>query len=486
MTDLALLPATELVAMLGARKISATELLEHYLERIARLDPGINAVVALDADAARARAQAADAALARGENTGRLQGLPMTIKDSFEVAGMPTTSGAPMLAGHRPGRHADAVERLVAAGANVFGKTNLPLFAGDLQSFNEVFGTTNNPWNRARTPGGSSGGAAAAVAAGLTAFELGSDIGGSIRTPAHFCGIFGHKPSYGIVPMRGHIPGPPGTLLDVDFGVAGPLARSAADLDLGLDVLAGAAPREAPAWTLALPAARHKRLKDYRVAMWIDDADFPTDDGVRARLEALADALRRAGVAVDMAARPVASLKAGHDLFYKMLSAIVGAGLPEPLRASMRDRAAAAAPDDPSYRARFARGATLSFADYLALDAQRQQLRSRWARFFESFDVLLCPATSVVAIPHDHDGAPESRTVTINGQARPYMDLVVWAGLAGVANLPGSVAPVGRDDEGLPVGVQIVGPYLGDRTTIAFAGEVERLMGGFQAPPGCE
>src|SRR5262245_15374911 len=267
--DLHFLPATELARLLAAGDVSSVELLDHFLARVDEHDKGINAVVALDADRARARAAEADAARARGESWGPLHGLPMTVKDAFETEGLVTTSGAPVLADHVPDRDADAVALLKGAGAVVFGKTNLPLYAGDLQSFNEVYGRTNNPWDLDRTTGGSSGGAAAALAAGLTGFELGSDIGGSIRNPAHFCGVFGLKTTWGIVQIRGHIPGPPGSLSDADVGVFGPMGRSAADLDLGLDVLAAPAPHDAVAWRLELPPARNDgQVAGLRVATW--------------------------------------------------------------------------------------------------------------------------------------------------------------------------------------------------------------------------
>src|SRR5690349_15997784 len=239
MSELCLEPAHRLAALLRERAVSAVELLERHRERVERLNPALNAVIASDFDAARERARAADAATARGESWGPLHGLPMTIKDSFEYAGMATVCGAPALAQHRPRASAPAVQRLVDAGAVVFGKTNVPMYAGDVQTYNKVFGTTRNPWNPERTPGGSSGGAAVAMAAGLSALELGSDVAGSIRTPAHFCGVYGHKPSSGLVPMRGHIPGPPGTISDADLVAGGPLARSAEDLALALRVLSG-------------------------------------------------------------------------------------------------------------------------------------------------------------------------------------------------------------------------------------------------------
>src|SRR6478672_2859323 len=272
--------ATALAAVIRSGAISSRDLLDLYLERVDRFNPTLNAIVTLDADRARADADAADAAIVRSDDLGPLHGVPITIKDSIETAGMRTTSGAKMLAEYVPQRDAIAVARLRAAGAIVFGKSNLPEFAGDSQSYNELFGTTNNPWDPKRTPGGSSGGAAAAVAAGLTGLELGSDIRGSLRQPAHNTGVFTLKPSFGIVPTRGHIPGPPGTLSTPDMAVLGPIARSADDLDLALDVLAGPDPTAAVAWRLRLPPPRGRSLRDYRIGVWLDDPACPVDADV--------------------------------------------------------------------------------------------------------------------------------------------------------------------------------------------------------------
>jgi amidase len=273
-------PATQLLGGLRAGEVSSRELLETCLMRVERLNPGLNAVVTLDAAGARSRADAADARRTGMGAVGALHGLPATIKDSFETAGLRTTSGAPVYSKHVPGTNADAVQRLEDAGSLVFGKTNVPIYAGDLQSYNVLFGATNNPWDTTRTCGGSSGGAAAAVDAGLAAFELGSDIGGSIRIPAHFCGVYGHKPSFGAIPLRGHIPPPPGSLSAPDMAVAGPIARSAGDLELLLGVLAGADTQARAGWQAVLPGPRARRLQDYRVGLWLDDPALPVDDEV--------------------------------------------------------------------------------------------------------------------------------------------------------------------------------------------------------------
>lgn len=293
--DPAFAPAVELARRIRAGELRSEDLVETALARIAEYDSRLGAVVTLDAEGARARARAADRALAAGELLGPLHGVPITVKDTLETAGLRTTAGHPPLSEHVPERSAVAVERLLSAGAILLGKTNTPTLAGDWQTHNPIFGVTRNPWDRDRTPGGSSGGSAAAIAAGLSALELGSDIGGSIRVPAHWCGVYGHKPSHGIVPSRGHIPGPPGTLSEPDLSVVGPLARSPEDLALALDLVAGPLPDRAVAWRLELPPPRARRLREFRVAAWIHDDEFPPDPEVGRVLEGVVDALREHG-----------------------------------------------------------------------------------------------------------------------------------------------------------------------------------------------
>ncbi|MDE1951009.1 MAG: amidase, partial [Burkholderiales bacterium] len=440
-----------------------------------------NAVVTLDAERALQRAAAADAARAAGAPLGPLHGLPMTVKDSFETAGLRTTSGAPQLAGHVPAADADAVARLAAAGAIVFGKTNLPTFAMDIQSVNPVFGCANNPWDLARTPGGSSGGAAAALAAGFTALELGSDIGGSIRIPSHFCGVYGHKASHGIVPHRGHIPGPPGSLQEVDIAVFGPMARSAEDLALGLGVLSGPSPERSPAWRLELPPPRKSRLADFRVAAWLGDPECPIDAAVRERLEAAVEALRRAGAKVDEAARPAHSFGDAMRVFRALLMSATSTGLPPPVFDELVRQAGS---DAATPAGLFARNSTMRHRDWIRVNEERERQRRNWAAFFGDWDVLLCPVTPTPAIPHDHAEPPGVRKLLVDGQEHNYWGQTDWPGLAGAALLPATVAPLGCSAQGLPVGVQIVGPYLEDRTTIEFARLLGQVIGGYQAPPG--
>ncbi len=483
MTGLGYRTTTDLTRALAAGEVSSLELLDHLLARIEARDGAIHAVVALDADAARTRAREADDARARGESWGPLHGLPMTIKDSIEVVGMPTTSGAPQLADHRPTRNADTVQRLLDAGAIVFGKTNLPLYAGDFQSYNDVHGTTNNPWDPTRGPGGSSGGSAAALAAGFTPLELGSDIGGSIRNPAHYCGVFGHKPSYGIVPGRGHVPGPPGALAEDDLAVIGPMARSAEDLELGLDLLVGPSEADAKAWRLELPSARHGRLADYRVALWLDQPGRPLASDVGARIHAAADAIAAKVATLDAKARPAFDPEESHARYLRLLWSVMGAGFPPAVIERMERDAERLDPDDTSLDAQMIRGAASRHRHWLVDDEARQHLRARWEEFFRDFDVLLCPVMPTAAFPHDHRPMSD-RTIAVDGVEIPYLEQVFWAGLATVACLPSTVVPAGLTPDGLPVGVQVVAPYLEDRTALAFARLLETEIGGFTPPPG--
>jgi amidase len=475
-------PATELLGGLRAGEVSSRELLETCLVRVVRLNPGLNAVVTLDAAGARSRADAADAQRAGKGAVGVLHGLPATIKDSFETAGLRTTCGAPVYSKNIPGTNADAVQRLEDAGSFVFGKTNVPIHAGDLQSYNVLFGATNNPWDAARTCGGSSGGATAAVAAGFTAFELGSDIGGSIRIPAHFCGVYGHKASFGAIPLRGHIPPPPGSLSAPDMAVAGPIARSAGDLELLLGVLAGMDGPEVAGWKAVLPEPRANRLQDFRVGLWLDDPALPVDDEVREAIQGAVQALRKAGVTVDEAARPGISLEENFDDYLRLLWPVTTAQLSDKAFARVQEAGRGTDPD--SAHGRLARYSSASHREWLRLNEKREVVRAKWRAFFERYDLLLCPVGPVCAFVHDHSEDLIARTIVVNGQQRWYWEQLAWISLATLAWLPATAAPIGRSSGGLPVGMQVIGPYFEDRSCIEFAKLLADVAGGFEAPPG--
>lgn len=480
--------ARDLVAAMTQGELSSRDLLEAYVARIAQHNPAINAVVAMDLDTARRQADAADAAAKRGESLGPLHGLPMTIKDTYEVPGMPCTAGAPAYRQHRPQKHAFAVQRLVDAGAIPFGKTNVPYLASDLQSYNRIYGITHNPWNRELTAGGSSGGAAAALAAGFTPIELGSDIGGSIRIPAHFCGVYGHKPTHGIISLRGHVPGPPGTLSEPHLAVAGPMARTAGDLELMMDLLATPGPTMQPGWQLTLPSARQEKPGDFRVLLWIDDAHCPVDPRMQPVYRQLHEALVKAGVKVDVGSPLGWDLDKLYPSYVTQLSSAIMVGAPKLMRNAMRTFAPAAklagrVVDVPQHADRFLHGAGMSHSDWIVSMEKTQRLKEKFVTVFNDYDVILAPPTLTTAFAHDHEGHLSQRKVDVAGRKRHYLDLFMWIAPATLLGLPATSAPVGRTASGSPVNIQIIGAPYHDKTTIRFAEQLATLTGGFQAPP---
>lgn len=488
MSDLPFRSATDLLVALDRRETSSAELLELYLARVDRLAKTTNAVVTLDAERALAEARRCDEERSRGERRGALHGLPVTVKDSFETEGVRTTSGGtPELMSHVPAADSVVGARLKAAGAIVFGKTNLSTQAMDIQTYNAAFGTTNNPWDAGRTAGGSSGGSAVAMSCGLSSLEVGSDLGGSIRIPAAFCGVFGHRPSYGIVPTRGHIPGPPGSLAAPDLETAGPIARSAEDLDLALGVLARADVREAVAWRLELPPPRRRGLSEYRLAAWLDDPAAPVDASLRERLEAVVEELRAAGAEVDTTARPGFTLVENARLFMRVLYGSMASGLPEAQFEKLKARAAVLASGDDSFAARLTRDTVQTHREFDLAREERERQRARWAELFTRYDALLCPVFPTPAFPHDQSPNIGRRTLSVNGAPQPYLGtLLGWPALSGLSSLPGTAAPVGFTKEGLPAGIQVVGPYLEDRTAIHVAKLVAEVSGGYVRPPGAQ
>ena len=475
----------DLAAALQARKISAVELTDHVIARIETLDQKLNAVVVRDFDRGREAAKAADAALSRGE--GRpLLGIPMVVKESFNVAGLPTTWGIPAFKGWTPQEDAVAITRLKAAGAVILGKTNVPINLQDWQSYNDIYGTTNNPWDLGRSPGGSSGGSAAALAAGFGPLSIGSDIAGSLRVPAHYCGVYGHKPTLDLVPTRGHTP--PGLAAvprHVDLAVVGPMARSAADLALALGVLAGPdEARDGVAYRLALPAPRHDGLKGFRVLIIDTHPLLPTAASLRSALDHLADRLGKAGATIGRDSPLLPDLADGARLYMRLLLGVASARWPQEQVQLAQGAAAMLLPDDKSLNAERIRGALMSHREWMAADGTRALIQQKWAELFREWDVVLCPPIATPAYPHDHSMPAYARHIEIDGKEYPYDDQLVWPGVATVPGLPATAAPIDHTATGLPIGVQIIGPYLEDRTPIAFAAFMEREFGGFVAPPG--
>ena len=479
MDDLAFRSASSLAAMIREQTISSAELTEHYIRRISEFDDRTNAVVVRTFDRAREAAAAADARQRAGGELGPLHGVPMTIKESFALAGTPTTFGFEAFANNVATRNAVAVDRLIGAGAVILGKTNVPPGLMDGQSANPVYGRTANPWDLGRTPGGSSGGSAAALAAGLSALEFGSDIASSIRNPAHYCGVFGHKPTYGVCPTRGHWLAPHD--LAPDIAVVGPLARSAADLALALSVVAGPDEPMSHGWQLALRGSQ-KKLRQFNIALVIDDAFAEVDAEVSALLDDLGTFLEGQQVRVNRKTRPAFDSR---ELFQLYMILLRAAG-----SASAGDEEVAAAAPLATGASRFSKematlnayGVVLSHRDWLRLDAERDGMRRKWREFFAEADLLLCPPLSTAAFPHD-ERPPQQRTLTVNGREVPFENQLFWAGYAGVVYLPATVAPIGLTTAGLPVGVQIIGPEYGDYECLRFSQLLEQHYRAFVPPP---
>jgi amidase len=474
------LPATKLAAMVRRGAVGCVELLDHFIARVERLDPKLNAVVVRDFERARKAARSMD----RQRNKaapGLLHGVPMTVKESFDVAGLPTTWGYAERRNHPAEADALAVQRLKAAGAVVFGKTNVPVSLADWQSFNPVYGSTNNPWDLGHTPGGSSGGAAAAVAAGISGLEIGSDIGGSVRVPAHYCGLFGHKPTWGLCPMRGHSLFNAAAMTDIS--VIGPLARSADDLAVVLDLIGQPDPVET-ALEVKLPAPRVRTIDGLRVGVWASEAGQPTDAESVEKIEELARFLRRAGAKVSLSARPEFDPVEAFHIYLRTLSTALSGRASEEMLARQHEGAARRPAEDMSADAIMVRTVDMTHRDWLRLNERRFQLRRAWGVFFQDWDVLLCPVIATPALPHMQNGETWERRMTVNGQEMPYNDMLFWPGLTCGFHLPASVAPIGVSKAGLPIGVQIVGPLYGDRMTIQVARMLEKAGQGFVPPEG--
>lgn len=462
------------------KQISSVELTKHVFSRIDKYNPKINAFTFQLRDEAMARAQQADEAFARKQSLGLLHGVPVHVKESFGVQGRPATWGIPAFKNSKAPRNSAVVDRLLGAGAVLIGATNVPFNLLDYQSYNEIYGATNNPWDLKRTPGGSSGGTAAALAAGLGFLSVGSDIGGSIRLPSHFCGIYGIKPTLGIVSEAGQLPG--GTYIDSGFStelaVAGPMARSARDLELGLLVLGGPERMPAKAWTWKLPAPRRESLKGLRVGYVFDDPIAPPTEDMKPLFESALRAMEKAGAVLKAgwpAGLQIAELNRDYMV---MLGAVLYGVEPPEGRAEMR-KGFRDPKEDP-----FAQGAFMSHADWVQLNAKRYGYRARWEEYFREVDVFLTPVAFMPAMPHQHEGTWGTRMVDTPGGKRVYGHLMNWIPTATLTGCPAVAAPIGRTAAGLPAGMQIMGPIWEDSTPIAAARLLANEIGGFEPPPG--
>lgn len=461
-----LVDGTTMLAALAAGEVSAEELTRAHLDRIAGPGAAVNALVAVDGEGALSAARALDADRAAGRPLGRLAGLPITVKDSVDAAGLPSSHGRPddrrVAAADAP-----AVRRLREAGCVVLGKTNVPVWLASMHSENALFGATVNPWDPTRSSGGSSGGSSAAVAAGLGVADLGSDLAGSLRVPAAWCGLFGHRPSNGAVSKLGNLPWPDGGLLEPMVSAIGPFARSAADTQAFSEVLFGAEGIEAVGWQLRLPPARVSSLAGLRVGVWLDDPVAPVDPEVATAVRGFADALAGAGARVAELADPPVGGAGDLALYLRLQAAEIVHGF------SAEDLAAA---DD-----RYHQSVWAALRD---LEAQRAAT-ARWAQTFTGVDVVLCPAVSRVATTYTAAmTAPE--TVRVGGREVPIDSVCDWARLSSLGRLPATVVPLGPGEvSGLPVGAQLLGPYLEDRTPLAVARLAEEAgLVAFRRPPG--
>lgn len=475
--------AGALTAALRAGAVSSVELTDAAIAGIERDDSVIKAVCVPDFDRARAAARRADQARGQGQDR-PLLGIPITVKESYNMVGIPTTWGMPQYRNCVPAEDAVQVSLLKAAGAVVLGKTNVPLGLQDIQSFNEIYGTTNNPCDRGRTSGGSSGGSAAALASGFGALSVGSDMAGSLRTPAHFCGVYAHKPTLGLASMRGMTQPPaPALPTEADLAVVGPMARTARDLTLLLDVMAGPDPLTlGVAHEVTLPPARHERLSDFRVLALDEHPFIATGVAVRAGLNRVADALVASGARVERRSPLLPDLAEAASLYTQLLFSGSTARFPVDAYEQLQDRAAGLSAHDHSLDAARLRGMVLSHRDWIEANSRREVHRHGWRQLFKEFDAVVCPITPTPAFPHDHNPDLLGRQLDIDGVEYPYFDQLVWAGLATMPGLPATAIPAGRSPEGLPVGVQLIGPMFEDRTTMRLAELLEEQVGGFQPP----
>jgi amidase len=480
--SLPFLSAAEAANEIRMKNISSFELTQMILERIKKYNPKINAIILLIEEQALERAREADAALAKGENWGVFHGVPITIKDSFQIEGVATTAGAPFLKDYIPDNDATAVARLKKSGAVILGHTNVPFMLSDHQSFNEIYGRTNNPWNLDRTPGGSTGGGAAAVTAGLSYLSIGSDIGGSIRVPAHFCGIFGHKPTVDLIPQRGHIPPVPGTppSPSSELPVAGPLARSAEDLRLALSVCGGPDTPENIAYSWKLPEPRKKELKQYKIKYVINHPDCPVSSEISPLMEQAIQEFKNHGLQIDEGWPEDVNPAEQYLNYLYLLMGAMSMGLPN--EEIERMKAIPSSQRTPSQSLQI-QAISDSHIQYNKMESNRLRARMIWQKFFREYDAFILPTAFVPAFPHTTKPWEERLLDTPEGQ-RPFNDMLFWISFATHTGLPASVFPIGVSKTGLPVGLQVIGPFLEDATPIDIAGKFNEILGGIQHPQG--
>ncbi len=480
MTDILLGSAISQAAMIEKGEISAVELLQLHFGRVDQLNGVLNAVIWQDRDGAMAEALACDEETAKGHSRGPLHGVPITVKESFDLAGSPTTWGIPEWADNIRPADSDAVKRYRAAGGIIYGKTNVPLNLVEWQSFNEIYGSTLSPWDKTRTPGGSSGGSAVAITTGMSALEVGSDIGSSIRNPAHYNGIFGLKPTWNAVSMQGHLP--EGWYGDIDIGVGGPLARTAGDLTLATDILAGPSRFEGSQYALDLPADPRKNLKDFSVALMLGDDASPVDSTYLDALSAFAEKLEDAGAKVIRNRLPEIDSEAHFTMYLKMLGAALSFGMSDEDAIAAQEPFKDAVQDVQRVGGNRMSGMTLSHRAWMTLDNDRRIARLKFDAFFEDVDVILAPVCAGPAFLRDEEGSRQFRRIDVNGKAQLEPMQLFWSGYSGVVGLPSVVGPMDQI-KGLPVGYQAITGHGRDYTALAFARAVEAEIVGYMPPP---
>lgn len=454
--DIVFSSTTQLAADIQARRVSAREVLEAHLAQIDRHNPALNAIVTMNTERAHERAREADEAVARGEVWGPLHGVPFTLKDAHATAGMRTTTGFPPL-DHVPQEDGTVAARLKAAGGILIGKTNVPAMLGDFgRTENLLFGRTNNPWDVGRTPGGSSGGAAAALASGMTPFEVGTDLSGSLRIPAHFCGLFGLKPTEHRVSVDGLIPGLPPPRSVRIMSCIGPMARTVEDLALVYAIIAGPDGRDTDVPPVPIDEVSTLNLKDLRIAVAPTFPGFPVAAEIRDAVRELAQRLQSLGAAVEEATLPALDFSQEGASAGALIGMMTGATQPE-------------AEQPPT-----------TLAQYLEALHRRDQSMVAWEQFFQKWDTLLCPASMTTAFPHREGWSP----LPIDGQEVDYGMAAAHCVLFNYTGHPAAVLPYQRDGDGLPIGIQMVGKRWDESRLLAIANALLTVTGEFQRPPG--
>lgn len=454
---------------------TARAALEDCLEKIEAYNGDINAVVHLDSAGARQTADICDKDRKMGRRRGSLHGVPVSVKECFDWKNHPTTWGDPSRQDSIAKHDSVVVQRLKNAGAVIVGKTNIPAYLGDWETHNPLFGSTRNPHDLNLSAGGSSGGSAAAVATGMSYADIGSDMGGSIRLPAHYCGVSGLKPSWGLIPLRGH--SPTGEIREPDIGVAGPITRSARDTDYFLSSLIGPTD-ELSTWRLSLPPARKRAVQELRIAAMLSNPECPVDEAYRVQLQRMIDSLRAANVKVDTTARPNIDLTRHTELMNLLVRAetstlnALKAGTKHRPELNMDSSTNTAA----GYEALNNKGASVSHVNWLHLHEERLQFHRQWAQFFETIDILLCPVAASAAPPFQLFDTVTDRTVPVNGVLLPVLAQHFWFSFGSLGGLPAMSTPIGRTEDNRPVGVQVVGKRFSDHDVTAAAHAISEIV----------